>query len=419
MDKLIINGPSKLKGSVRVSSSKNATLPILASTLLFKGDIHFRNLPHLNDVVTTFSLLKEMGVKIEDGKDTTIINASDVSHFVAPYDLVRKMRASILVLGPLLSRFGEAEVSLPGGCAIGTRPIDIHLEGLKQMGAEIELESGYVKAHCKKLKGADIKLSFPSVGATENLMMAAVYADGTTTIKNAAKEPEIKNLEAFLKQNGVDISGSGTESITIKGSREVLESNSKSFEVISDRIEAVTYVVAALITNSELTIENCIPSDFAAVIELLESVGAKFEASENTLKVLKWEKLNPLKFETEPYPGIPTDVQAQLMSLATSIPGQSEITEKIFENRFMHVPELNRMGADIALTEHTATINGGRQLKGAPVMCTDLRASAALVLAAMTADSQTEVNRVYHLDRGYEKLDEKLTKIGCNIKRVK
>ncbi len=413
MDKLIIHGPCKLHSEVQISAAKNATLPLLCATLLVNGKTTFSNLPKLMDVKTTFELLENLGVQI----DNNCIDTSNITSYFAPYDLVRKMRASILVLGPLLARFGEAKVSLPGGCAIGTRPIDIHLDGLKLMGAKIELEEGYVKAKAKKLMGAKIPLKFPSVGATENLMMAAALAQGESLIENAAAEPEIVDLAKFLIQRGVEISGAGTPTIRIQGVRE-LKNNTTPYEIISDRIEAITYLIAALMTNSEIKILSAQYKNFESVILLLQDIGAQFELDENTIIVKKHNHLKPLNFSSEPYPGIPTDAQAQLMALATTIKGESTITESIFENRFMHVPEMVRMGANISLNGNTATITGGKSLKGAPVMCTDLRASAALVLTALVSEGETTIRRIYHLDRGYENLDKKFQALGAKMERV-
>ncbi len=418
MDKLIIKKTQSLQGRVEISSAKNATLPIMAATLLVDGQSSFKKLPQLQDVKTTIALLENLGAKCSGDYNSFKVDTSQINNLVAPYDLVRKMRASILVLGPLLSRFGEATVSLPGGCAIGTRPIDIHLDGLKEMGASIDLEDGYVKASCAKLKGAHIKLKFPSVGATENLVMAATLADGVTRIQNAAREPEIVDLCQFLIQRGAKIKGEGSSVIEIEGVSK-LQTVNEHYQIISDRIVALTYIMAALITNSEIIVENTNYKDYEAVIELLRKSGAKFELNQNSVKVLSHQKLSPLHFETTPYPGIPTDAQAQLMALALTIEGESVIKESIFENRFMHVPELVRMGAKIKLEGNKAIIRGGTPLKAAPVMCTDLRASAALVLAGLIAEGETTINRIYHLDRGYENIEGKFQKLGVQINRVK
>lgn len=416
MDKLLIEGPSKLNGSVRISRSKNAYLPIMAATLLTSEPIYLKDLPKLRDIKTMTRLLENLGVKIErlDG-EVTKFDASKLKTFEATYDLVKTMRASVLVLGPLLSRFREAMVSLPGGCAIGTRPIDFHIEGLMKMGADIYLDGGYVKAQTDGLTGETINLRFPSVGATENIMMAAVLASGTTIIRNAAIEPEISDLAHFLNGLGAKIEGMGTAELVIEG---VTKLNGGEYRAISDRIEAATYVIAALITNSEITLYDTDSENLKSVLSVLKDMGARIESSQDVIKIYKSDLKNINKIDTSPYPGLPTDVQAQLMALSVTLNGPSIITENIFENRFMHVPELKRMGAKIILKGKSAFIEGNNRLLAAPVMCTDLRASAALVIAALAAYGTTEIRRVYHLDRGYETLEEKLTNLGVNIKRV-
>ena len=421
MDKLIINGPSKLSGEVEISSSKNATLPILAATILYPGKICFDRLPQLSDINFFIEILNSLGAKAYRDGTSTCIDASNLDNTKADYELVRKMRASVLVLGPLLSRFGNAIVSLPGGCAIGTRPVDIHLKGLEQMGAKIEIEKGYIQATCDKLIGADIHLPFPSVGATENLMMASVLAQGSTTIDNAVQEPEIVDLANFLINLGVEIQGAGTSKITIHGTTlDKLTKNEVYYRVIGDRIEAATFIIAGLMTDSEITVKDFNPKHLSSVLETLQEMGAKFEVGENFVKTLKGPQTVGASLETAPYPGFPTDVQAQIMSLMGVAQGNSVISEKIFENRFMHVPELIRMGMDIELDGHTAIIKGRKnKITGAPVMCTDLRASAALILAALVAEGESTISRIYHLDRGYEKIEQKLEKLGVNVKRVK
>jgi UDP-N-acetylglucosamine 1-carboxyvinyltransferase len=415
VDRLKIQGPAKLSGSVRVSSAKNASLPIMFATLLSAKKIQLRHLPLLRDVRTTVKLLNELGVVTEEKAESTFFDASHIHNFSAPYDLVKTMRASILVLGPLLGRFQKAKVSLPGGCAIGARPIDIHLEGLKKMGAEIEIQNGYVEAKTKGLKGTLIPLRFPSVGATENLMMAAVLAKGETIIENAAREPEIVDLAKFLNAMGADISGAGESSIFING---VDELTGCDYEVMGDRIEAMTYIMAGFITNSKIRIENCPYQTFVVVKNLLEQMNGHLKIIDSTtVETQIHQGLKACSLETAPYPGFPTDAQAQILALATQAEGVSIITEKIFENRFMHVPELQRMGAEIELKGNSAIVRGKNILSGAPVMCTDLRASAALVLAALAAKGETDIARVYHLDRGYEYLDQKLAKLGLNISR--
>lgn len=421
MDKLIVEGPNTLSGSVEVSSSKNATLPILAATILFPQEIQFNHLPGLSDIGFFIQILESLGAKSFGELSKKTICTKDINNFKADYDLVRKMRASVLVLGPLLSRFGEAVVSLPGGCAIGTRPVDLHLKGLELMGAKIDIEKGYINAKTDGLKGARIYLDFPSVGATENLMMAAVWASGETIIENAAKEPEIEDLARFLSQFGTEISGAGTGEIKIKG-RDIASFkpvDDNQYRVIGDRIEAATYIIAGLITNSEIKTHGFDPNHLGAVIDVLKGMGAKLEVGEGFVKTFKTDQLKGIKVETAPYPGFPTDVQAQLMSLMGVSTGLSVVSENIFENRFMHVPELIRLGMDIELDGSKAIINGGEKLSSAPVMCTDLRASAALVLTALVAEGKSEIGRIYHLDRGYEKLSEKLKGLGAKISRVK
>ena len=422
MDKLVINGPCRLEGKVEISSSKNATLPILAATILFPQEIVFKELPGLSDIHFFIKILESLGATSTGDLQRKVISAENLGETTADYELVRKMRASILVLGPLLSRFGKGKVSLPGGCAIGTRPVDIHLSGLEKMGAKIKIEKGYVIAETDRLKGAEINLSFPSVGATENLMMAAVWADGITTIKNAAKEPEIVDLADFLIQFGTKIEGAGTEEIKIHG-REIkdFQPNSQNeYKIIGDRIEAATYIIAGLMTNSEIEVVGFNPNHISSVLDTLKVMGASFTIGENCVKTLKMDApIKGTEIVTAPYPGFPTDVQAQLMALMGIAKGSSKVSEKIFENRFMHVPELNRMGMNIELAGHDANIIGEADLSGAPVMCTDLRASAALVLTALVAKGESQINRIYHLDRGYEKLCEKLLGLGANIKREK
>lgn len=417
MDKLLIKGPAKLEGEVEISTAKNAYLPILTAVLLNPHPIHLKDLPELRDIRTIQQLLQNLGVKIENNGDYTSFNSSEVKSYEATYDLVKTMRASILVLGPLLARFKKAKVSLPGGCAIGARPINIHLENLEKMGAKIKLEGGYVQAETEGLKGAKLVLSFPSVGATENLMMAATLAEGETTIENAALEPEIEDLGNFLIGMGAKITGLGTGTIVIQGLDSPDDFKTLEYRAIGDRIEAATYVMAGMITGSELVVKGINPTHLDAVIEVLEKLGGRFDIGEDYIKVKKSD-LTFTTIETSPYPGFPTDAQAQLMALCTKGNGTSIITEKIFENRFMHVPELKRLGAVIELKGNVAIIEGRGELKSAPIMCTDLRASAALVLAALASHGTTEVQRVYHLDRGYEKIDEKLRKLGVSIERV-
>jgi UDP-N-acetylglucosamine 1-carboxyvinyltransferase len=421
MDKFIIHGPCKLSGEVSISSSKNACLPILMATILSEKEIVFKNIPKLRDIDTTFELLQRLGVVVEKREDNRVaICAKTVHSLEAKYDLVKTMRASILVLGPLLARFGKGVVSLPGGCAIGTRPIDIHLDGLKEMGAIIELQSGYVTASAPEgLKGAVIEFPMPSVGATENIMMAATLAKGTTVIKNAAKEPEIVDLERFLNAIGAKVSGAGTSEITIEG-RPSLAHGLNDFEVIPDRIEAATYLMAGVITNSHILVKNVMPTHLEAILEVLKKMGANLvvDAKNRSIEVLPHEELKAVNVSTQPYPGFPTDAQAQLMALMTISKGMGKISENIFENRFMHVPELNRLGASIYLKGHVALVEGESSLTGAPVMCTDLRASAALIIAALCAKGATEIRRIYHLERGYDQLEKKLLKLGVSVQRL-
>ncbi len=420
MDKLLVQGPVTLKGSVHISSAKNATLPILVATLLCPYPVKFVDVPDLMDVGTIIKLLQSMGVKTTKNNNEITFDASVLENQHADYSLVKTMRASVLVLGPLLARFGVASVSLPGGCAIGARPVDIHLMGMEKMGAEIQIENGYIKAKCNKLKGAVIKLPFPSVGATENIMMAAVLAEGETVIENAAMEPEIDDLAHFLRAQGVKIEGEGTSRIVIQGMDvKNLRPQTSSYRVIGDRIEAATFIIAGLMTGGDVKVEGFNPNHLTNVLETLEKMGAKFTLGADFVHVHKSPRLKGCAIETAPYPGFPTDVQAQMMALMSVANGNSIMTETIFENRFMHVPEMSRMGTKINLNGNSALIEGVDALGSAPVMCTDLRASAALILCALIASGETEIQRVYHLDRGYEKIDEKLSNLGATIKRVK
>lgn len=414
MDKLIIKGPAKLSGSVHISRAKNAYLPILAGCLLSKEKIRLKNIPELRDIKTMLSLLEKLGTKITREGEWTELHTPELASYSATYDLVKTMRASIFVLGPLLAREGKAEVSLPGGCAIGTRPIDLHLDNLKKMGAKIDLKGGYVRAEAALLKPCVLPLAFPSVGATENLMMASVFSKGTTIIENAAMEPEIDDLGNFLNSMGAKVSGHGTSRIEIEG---VEQLRGTEYEAIGDRIEAGTYLMAALATGSEITLKGINDKYIDFVIEKLREMGAEIITEDNSI-VVKASVLTGAKVETAPYPGFPTDLQAQMMALMTTAKNSSIIVENIFENRFMHVPELIRMNALIDLEGKSAFIKPSPGLCAAPVMCTDLRASAALIIAALAADGETEIQRVYHLDRGYEKLDEKLSALGASVTRV-
>jgi len=416
MDKLIIEGPARLSGEVHISKAKNAYLPILTGVLLNDKKITLREIPKLRDINTVYKLLENLGVVIEGkGTDAVTFDSSNITSQEATYELVKTMRASILVLGPLLGRFKRGKVSLPGGCAIGARPIDIHLTNLEKMGAKIELKSGYVEATTEGLKGAKLVLSFPSVGATENLMMAGVFAEGETIIENAALEPEIDDLGHFLNAMGAKITGLGTKEIRIQGVKSL---KTCDYTAIGDRIEAATYLMAALATHSDVMIRGINPAHLDAVISLLRDSGANIELGADWIHAFPSE-LKGITVDTAPFPGFPTDAQAQLMALMLVGKGTSVIAEHIFENRFMHVPELCRMGAHVQLKGNTAIIEGGNKLFGAPVMCTDLRASAALIIAALVAEGKTEVARVYHLDRGYENLEKKFQALGAKILRIK
>ena len=417
MDKLVIQGGRPLKGEVGISGAKNATLPLMAAALLTDEPLVLSNVPALADIHSMAGLVGHHGAAVETNGHGLTLHARDIADTTAPYDIVRKMRASILVLGPLLARAGHARVSLPGGCAIGNRPIDLHLKGLKALGAEIELAEGYVEARANGgLEGAVIPLPFASVGATENLMMAASLARGTTVIENAAREPEISDLAACLAAMGAGISGAGTERIEIEG-RATL--HGADHRVIADRIEAGSYAVAAAITGGDLILAGAGPDTLRATIAALEEAGAEISELPAGLHVRGAGAIRGVDITTQPYPGFPTDMQAQLMALMALSETASVITETIFENRFMHVSELARMGADITVTGASATIRGVRALTGAAVMATDLRASMSLVLAGLAAEGETVIHRVYHLDRGYERLEEKLRGVGADIARAK
>lgn len=420
MDKLLISGPCILKGEVAISSAKNATLPILCASILSPHAIKFDSLPDLADVKTITKILQSLGVTSSTEKNITTFDASNITSQHADYSLVKTMRASVLVLGPLLARFKTASVSLPGGCAIGARPVDIHLLGMEKLGAKIEIENGYIKASTEGLKGAHIVLPFPSVGATENIIMAAVLAEGTTVLENAAREPEIDDLADFLIAQGAKISGHGTSRITIEGIKlSELKPLTSPYRVIGDRIEAATFIIAALMTGGDVVVKGFNPVHLSFVLDTLNEMNAKLEIGKDFVHVKPSKNLKGAQIETAPFPGFPTDVQAQMMALMSIVDGGSVVTESIFENRFMHVPEMARMGTKITLKGSSAFIEGVKELSAAPVMCTDLRASAALVLCSLVANGESEIQRVYHLDRGYEKIDEKLTNLGATIKRVK
>ena len=415
MDKIVIQGGAPLNGEIEVSGAKNAALPILAATLLSSEPQTLLGIPKLMDVTTTKKLLQRLGAVITEQKGIHSIQVKAIQSCEAPYDLVKTMRASILVLGPLVARCGEAHVSLPGGCAIGARPIQLHLTGLEKMGAEIKIEHGMIHAKAGKLKGAKIYFDLPTVTGTENLMMAATLAEGTTTIENAACEPEIADLAQFLNACGARIEGAGTDRITIQG---VASLKGASYQVMPDRIEAGTFMIAAAITRGDLVIRHARPEHLASVIEKLRAAGATV-TEEKTLLRVRGGAIRSVDVKTLPYPGFPTDMQAQMMALMSISDGLSVVTETIFENRFNHVAELRRMGAQIRLEGNHAVIKGVSKLSGAPVMASDLRASASLILAGLVAQGETEVLRIYHLDRGYERIEEKLSKVGASIRRVK
>ncbi len=418
MDKIRIIGGQSLQGEVSVSGAKNSALPLIFSTLLAEGEHKLENVPHLQDIRSANALMDSLGCETSLTANTLNIKVNQKLETLAHYDQVRKMRASILVLGPLLARFKEARVSLPGGCAIGARPIGMHLDALKKMGAEIEVDGGYVVANAPNgLKGEKIQFPFPTVGGTENIMMAASLAKGQTIIQNAAQEPEIIDLANYLRTMGVHVVGDGTSTIQIEG-QTVLKAG--QHQVIPDRIETGTLMVAAAITEGKVRIINCSPSHLTSFIKILEQMGVKMEVGDTFIEVSGPKDCSAIQVTTEPFPGFPTDLQAQLMALMTQASGKSRIIEKVFENRFMHVSELVRLGAKIEIDGHEAIINGEKgHLVGAPVMATDLRASACLILAGLVAQGETMVNRIYHLDRGYENLEGKLASLGANIVRLK
>ena len=414
MDKMVIGGGRRLQGEVRISGAKNAALPVLVSSLLVDGECTFRNIPDLADIKTIKKLLRSLGVKIEGG-ETVRVHAADIANCEASYDLVRTMRASILVLGPLVARRGEARVSLPGGCAIGARPVNLHIRALQEMGAEVTLRDGYVEAKASRLKGADIYFDISTVTGTENILMAATLAKGTTTLKNAAREPEIVNLAGVLTGMGARIKGAGSDVITIEG---VESLHPVEAAVIPDRIETGTFLIAAGMTGGDIRILGCEPNHNEALIAKLRDAGMKIEAQGDVLRASGGDGVKSVDVQTLPYPGFPTDLQAQIMALMALGNGLSVITETIFENRFMHVGEMMRMGADITIQGKTAIVRGVPKLRGAPVMATDLRASASLILAGLAAEGTTTLSRVYHIDRGYQRIEEKLSALGADIRRV-
>jgi UDP-N-acetylglucosamine 1-carboxyvinyltransferase len=419
LDYLKINRASSLMGNIKISGAKNAALPLIAMTILAKNNVVLNNLPHVADINTLLKLLSNLGASFHREDSFTTLDTSTLNDTKANYDIVKTMRASILVLGPLLTRFGHCEVSLPGGCAIGQRPVDLHLKALEQMGAKIDIESGYIYASAPNgLQGCDIIFDKITVTGTANIVMAAVLANGKTTITNAAREPEVVQLCEVLNNSGVQIDGIGTAILTIHGTSGKLV-EIKEFSVIPDRIEAGTYLCAGAMTRSELTITNVEPKHLCSVLAKLEEMGSTFSITDNTITIHPSQNIKAVKIVTQEYPAFPTDMQAQFLALATQADGTSIIEEKLFENRFMHVSELQRMGANISLNGHTATITGKTLLSGTDVMATDLRASSALVIAGLIADGTTNVHRIYHLDRGYDSLEKKLQNVGADIKRLK
>ena len=417
MEKLIIKGGRRLCGSIAAGGSKNAALPILLASILIDGPVSYRNVPRLRDIFTTHKLLNILGceasfIEEEGDRAHTCVRSLNPE---APYDLVKTMRASVLVLGPLLARLGRAKVALPGGCAIGARPVDQHLKGLERMGARFDLDSGYIVGHCAELRGAEITFDFPTVGGTENLLMATVLAKGQSVLRNAAREPEIADLAHFLNACGARIEGIGSDTLHIQG---VETLRGCSYSIMPDRIEAGTFLLAGAITGGEIMVENCPVQELDALLLKMEDMGLKIERHERKARVKSNGSLRGAQVTTSPYPGFPTDMQAQILSLMALAQGSSLVEETIFENRFMHVPELCRMGADIRLSGSKATVHGVRQLIGAPVMASDLRASASLVLAGLAAKGETQVQRIYHLDRGYERMEHKLRNVGAEITRV-
>ena len=419
MDKLLITGGQPLSGELRISGAKNAALPILAATLLSEGPVTIGNVPHLHDITTTMELLGRMGVELLiDEKLNIEANADTIKNFDAPYELVKTMRASILVLGPLVARFGRADVSLPGGCAIGSRPVNLHLEGLSAMGADITVRNGYIHAEAKRLRGCRLVLDQVTVTGTENLVMAAALASGTTVIENAAREPEVVDLANFLNEMGAKIHGAGTDIIEIEGV-ESLSGAGLHYSILPDRIETGTYLVAAAMTAGKVKLKNTRPDLLDAVLVKLRQAGAEITCGDNWIELdMKGQRPQAVSLRTAPYPAFPTDMQAQFTAMNSIAQGVGVITETVFENRFMHVHEMQRMGANIEVESNTAIIRGVPMLTAAPVMATDLRASASLVLAGLVAEGQTVVQRIYHIDRGYECIEEKLSQLGATIRRV-
>ena len=416
-EKLIISGGKRLQGTVRIDGAKNSALSIMAATLLTKDVCILRNVPRLTDLDTMTAVISKLGVKVEwRGDNTLYIDSDDFNNYEAPYELVKMMRGSILVMGPLLARLKKAKISLPGGCAIGARPVDYHLKGFEALGAKVEVEKGYIEVKVIKLKGDDIYLDFPSLGATENIMMAACLAEGVTKIENAAKDPEVVELGRFLNKMGAKVKGLGTDIIEIEGVKKL---HGVDYTIIPDRIEAGTYMVAAAITGGDVLIEKADPLLLKPLIVKLEKAGVQVTLKKNLIKVIGPNRIKAVDIKTLPFPGFPTDMQPQFMALSCIAKGTSVITETVFENRFVHTGDLIRMGADIKIEGHSAIVKGVKELSAAPVMASDLRGGAALVLAGLVAEGTTELSRIYHLDRGYVKLEEKLNSLGADIKRVK
>jgi UDP-N-acetylglucosamine 1-carboxyvinyltransferase len=416
MDSFAIKGSCRLEGSVRVSGAKNAVLPVLAASILTGGTCILENVPDLRDTKTMMKLLEVLGGSVSIEGDRAVIDTSRIDTFEAPYDLVRTMRASVYALGPLVARYGRARVSMPGGCAWGPRPVDLHLKGLMALGARIKIDHGYIDATAERLRGGEIILSVPSVGATINLVMAASLAEGTTVIENAAREPEVVEVAAALKRGGASIEGEGSSTVTVIGVDRI-----EPFEhrAIPDRIEAGTIAAAAAATGGDVTVEGCRPDHMHAVLDVLEQTGAEIESGETTIRVKGAETIHPVNIDTGFYPSFPTDMQAQVMALLCKAAGASTISEHVYPDRFTHVPELKRLGASITLDGSVAVVNGKERLEGAPVMATDIRASSALIIGGLMAEGETKVLRVYHIDRGYERIEEKLQRLGADIIRIR
>ena len=416
MDKLLITGGNRLNGDIAISGAKNAALPILCAGLLTAGDVALQNVPALQDVATMLKLLKQMGLRVTEENGVVTLNGANIDKLEAPYDLVKTMRATILVLGPLLARFGEAKVSLPGGCAIGSRPVDQHIKGLQAMGAEITIEAGYIHAKAKRLRGARIVTDMITVTGTENLLMAATLADGETVLENAAREPEVTDLANLLVAMGAKITGIGTDRLVIQG---VESLHGASHTVIADRIETATFLCAVAATGGDITVRNTRSDILDVALDKLREAGVIITTGPDWIRAQMSGRPKAVSFRTTEYPGFPTDMQAQFMALDCIANGTARVTETIFENRFMHVQEMNRLGAHIEIDGHTAIVNGVEKLVGAPVMATDLRASASLVIAALAAQGETLIDRIYHLDRGYDRMEVKLSAVGAQIQRVK